>query len=329
MSEPSSNNVVVGDAQVVNAMFNTPPTDLTTGLPSTPRHDLDMDTSHEGDKRTGRRMVSATTRNDHFNERVLLDATTMHVTDGNDATRFTDMVLELNEVLGYPGLATAYDMAMYAANHDRMRADGTATVGTVHPNAKSQPKSLQLGEHTFTLVDGTKQGLEVLVVDGWPGIIIPTIDGRKWVALEPLQSAKAQNNDGPSDAGSIRRCETSPRQRVNCTAQSGSSATRTRPRTATSPAARRCGSSLRAHPVTRRCSPGATTSSRCAGTPHGASEGRRSDGAVLSPVGRGQHSTDGEEEESDVDEPVGVGTGGRQRRGGRGLCERLVVAVNI
>ena len=42
-------------------------------------------------------------------------------------------------------------------------------------------------------MDGTEQTHPVLVVDGWPGIVIPTIDGRKWVALEPVQVKNAQN----------------------------------------------------------------------------------------------------------------------------------------
>lgn len=196
VTHPSRDNVVVGDAKVLNGMFNTPPIDPTTGLPSARRHDPDMDTYHKGDKRTGRRMVSATTRSDHFNERVMLDVTTMHVTEGNDGTRFTDMVLELNEVLGFPVPVAGYDMALYAANHDRLMAAGTAPVGKVHRNAKGQPKSMQLGEHSFKLVDGTKQQHPVLVVDGWPGIIIPTVDGKKWVALEPVQVRNARNKDG-------------------------------------------------------------------------------------------------------------------------------------
>ncbi|MFM8351660.1 MAG: hypothetical protein ACKN9D_11420 [Actinomycetales bacterium] len=196
VTHPSRDNVVVGDAKVLNGMFNTPPIEPKTGLPSVRRHDPDMDTYHKGDKRIGRRMVSATTRSDHFNERVMLDVTTMHVTDGNDGTRFTDMVLELNDVLGFPVPAAGYDMAQYAANHDRLMAAGTASVGKVHRNAKSQPKSIQLGEHTFKLADGSKQQQPVSVVDGWPGIIIPTVDGKKWAALQPVQVKNAQNKDG-------------------------------------------------------------------------------------------------------------------------------------
>ena len=196
VTNPSRDNVVVGDAKVVNGLFNTPPIDPKTGMRSERRHDPDMDTYHKGDKRTGRRMVSATTRNDHFNERVMLDVTTMHVTEGNDATRFTDMVLELNEVLGYPVPVAAYDMALYAANHDRLMAAGTATVAKVHRDAKSRPKTLQLGDHTFRLLDGTEQTHPVLVVDGWPGIVIPTVEGKKWVNLEPVQVKKALNKNG-------------------------------------------------------------------------------------------------------------------------------------
>ena len=195
LTNPSRDNVVVGDAKVLNGMFNTPPTDPETGLPSTRRHDPDMDTYHKGDKRTGRRMVSATTRSDYVNERVMLDVTTVHVTEGSDGTRFTDMVLDLNEVLGFPIPVAAYDMALYAANHDRLMAGGTASVGKVHRNAKGQPKSLQFGEHTFNLVVGGKQQHPVLVVDGWPGVIIATVDGKKWVALEPVQVRNARNKD--------------------------------------------------------------------------------------------------------------------------------------
>lgn len=196
VTNPSRDNVVVGEAKVLNGMFNTPPIDPKTGQPSTRRHDPDMDTYHKGDKRTGRRMVSATTRSDHFNERVMLDVTTMHVTEGNDGTRFTDMVLELNEVLGFPVPVAGYDMALYAANHDRLMAAGTAPVGKVHRDAKSQPKSIRLGEHTFKLTDGSERTLPVVVVDGWPGIIIPTVEGPKWAALAPVQVKNAPNKNG-------------------------------------------------------------------------------------------------------------------------------------
>jgi hypothetical protein len=53
-----------------------------------------------------------------------------------------------------------------APSRDRDMADGTASVGKVHRNSKGPPKSLQLGEHTFNLVDGAKQQHPVLVVDG-------------------------------------------------------------------------------------------------------------------------------------------------------------------
>ena len=141
-------------------------------------------------------MVSATTRSDHFNERVTLDVTMMDVTQGNVGTRCTDMVLELDEVLGFAVSVAAHGMAPHAANRDRLMAVGTASVGKVHRNAKSQPKSLQLGEHTLHRVDGTERVHPVIVVDGWPGLILSTVEEPKWAALEPVQVRNVPNENG-------------------------------------------------------------------------------------------------------------------------------------
>jgi hypothetical protein len=55
---------------------------------------------------------------------------------------------------------------------------------------------MALGEHTFTLTAGTKTIENVVAADGWPGITIPTIEGRKWVAMKPQQLRKTLNKDG-------------------------------------------------------------------------------------------------------------------------------------
>jgi hypothetical protein len=107
----------------------------------------------------------------------MLDVTPMGVTEGSDATVFTDMVLDLNEILWV--LLPACDVVRYAANHDRFMSAGIGSVGTTHRHAKSQPKSLRLGEPSFELVDGANQDLEVCVVDGWPSFLIPIVDGNR------------------------------------------------------------------------------------------------------------------------------------------------------
>lgn len=47
------------------------------------------------------RMVSATTRSDYLNERLVLDGTSMHVTEGNAGTRFTDMASSSMRASGF------------------------------------------------------------------------------------------------------------------------------------------------------------------------------------------------------------------------------------
>jgi len=264
VTHPSGNNVAYGDAKVLNGRFNTPPIDPRTGQPSVRRHDPDMDTYHKGDKKTGRRMVTVAARGDDFSERVILDITTMHVTEGSDGTRFVDMTRELNETIPIP--VACYDMALYSKGHDRLMAAGIAPVSKVHRNAKDQPKSLQLGEHTFRLVDGTEQVHPVIVVDGWSGIVVPTVDGKKWVAMEPVQIKKARNKNATWRWWAywrVRNLPEIPRAlrgavvhiRHSCSAEDGdqsrSVVSRMFPR---------------AHRATRRCSAGATTSSRCTAT---------------------------------------------------------------
>jgi hypothetical protein len=194
LSNPSADNVVYGDAKVLNGPFNTTAVDPVTGEPTGRRHDPDMHPYHKGDRRTGRRMVSICVRSDHFNERVMLNVTTMHVTLGNDGTEATDMIIDLGQLVHVA--AADYDMALYPANHDRLMAAGIAPVAKVQRTSKATPAKAILGEHTFTLADGSKESMTVMAVDGWAGIIVPTVEGPKWVALEPSQVKKAQNKAG-------------------------------------------------------------------------------------------------------------------------------------
>lgn len=55
---------------------------------------------------------------------------------------------------------------------------------------------MQLAEHTFKLADGSERTLPVVVVDGRPDIIIPTVDGPKWAASAPVQVKNAPNKNG-------------------------------------------------------------------------------------------------------------------------------------
>ena len=70
----------------------------------------------------------------------------------------------------------------------------------VDTNGKTVNWALETGAANALIRRGWKKGDlpagTVLVVDGWPGIIVPTIEGRKWVALEPVQIKKAQNKNG-------------------------------------------------------------------------------------------------------------------------------------
>lgn len=195
MTRPSANNVIYGDSKVLNGMFNTPPIDPHTGLPSERRHDPDMHPYHKGDKRTGRRMVSAMARTDHFGERAMIDVATMHVTDGSDGSVFTDMVLDLPD---REGVAVAnYDMALHAASHDRLLAAGIVPVTKVARNAKGKPGITVLGPHELKpLSKGLPITENLVAIDGWPGLVIPTTEGPKWVAMELVQAKKAKNKSG-------------------------------------------------------------------------------------------------------------------------------------
>lgn len=194
LSHPSRANTIVGDAKVLNGAFNATAIDPKTGEPTGRRHDPDMHRYHKGDRQTGRRMVSLTCRADYFQERVMADVTTMHVTEGSESSVVLGMVEDL--VPHAHVAALAYDMALSASVKDALMELGVQPLSKVSRTGKHRYARAFFGEHKFKLADGTKPKIGVHALDGWLGIKIPTVEGEKFSALEPVQIKNATNKDG-------------------------------------------------------------------------------------------------------------------------------------
>lgn len=189
-NHPHPSQVVAGDATWLDSKFNsargTPNIDPTTGeIISRGRFDPDSRSFHNNDRAPGFMIVAASARNMHPHERVILDIEA--VPDGKkDAQVFAEFVVGLASRV--PGLHGAcYDMAARSREVDLLQGAGLHAITKVPRLKGGAIASLLLGEHTFSLVDGTSKSLVVWAVDGSP-CIETVVDGEKKL----LQLARQQ-----------------------------------------------------------------------------------------------------------------------------------------
>ena len=117
-------------------------------------------------------------------------------TPRNDATISVDLLLDLlkkfpNLRAGLVGLV--YDMALSAADFDRLLDAGLIPVAKVPRTSQGKVATQNLGEHTFKAKDGTAHELIVTAVHGTPCITITDGDGITYYA--PLRLIQVKRTD--------------------------------------------------------------------------------------------------------------------------------------
>jgi hypothetical protein len=198
MTHPDPVNTIVGDATWIPALYNSGPDtviDTTTGEIITRRHDPDAIPFHTDDRTRGRHLVSITTRTPHPRERIILDLDFLPVKGGSDATMAVNMLFELRDRL--PAInAFAYDMALHAADIDRCLANKIIPISKTQRTSRGDPARFNLGEHPFTLTDGTVEHIVIEALDGTPTVPIPLDGEQHLLPLERLQTKPRPNADG-------------------------------------------------------------------------------------------------------------------------------------
>ena len=119
----------------------------------------------------------------------------------SDATVFTRNIVNLLDT--HPqrltGLrAVVYDMALSSTDADTLLDAGVYPIAKTPRNSGDKPASVNLGEHTLTLRDGTQHQRTVIAVDGAACIETVTAEGTKLYL--PLQRVHTRRNRHP------RRC---------------------------------------------------------------------------------------------------------------------------
>jgi hypothetical protein len=199
LTHPAMSNLIAGDGTWIQALYNTPGSsphvDTETGEVVQRRHDPDAIPHYSTSQTCGRELVFAIARNPHKHERVILDLDFRPVKGTTDATVFCDMALHLFDRLpGTQGIL--YDMAIHAADTDRILDTGRHAMSKVSRTSTGRPAHVNLGEHTFRLADGTTSRIPISALDGTPTLTI-VIEGEPNVMpLVRRQNKTRPNRDG-------------------------------------------------------------------------------------------------------------------------------------
>lgn len=189
-THPDPSGMVIGDATWIAGAFNRnpndPPCDPKTGEVRQFRVDPDAAPFHPKDERPGRAWVSVTAPTLHPHERLLLAFDVRPLKGPSDATVFTDMVLSLRDLIEIEG--GVYDMALHAADIDRLMDAGIIAVSKVQRQKGGKLTTRNLGVHPFRS-NGREQTAELVAVDGTPCVIGHDADGNEhYVPLSRTQT---------------------------------------------------------------------------------------------------------------------------------------------
>ena len=195
LTHPSKLNMMMGDGtweqSHYNGLANRIYADEITGEIFTGRSDPDAKPFHGEGSAPGNYFVSVLVRTDYEHERIILDS--QYKPDGlNDGTVFTDMAFKLFEPLGNVR-GVIYDMALKAADQDRVGATGRHVLCKVPHTKGDRIRSEVVGEHKFT--NETKSFTEVVTaIDGCPTIVVSDISGEKHVVSLIRKQTKLNKN---------------------------------------------------------------------------------------------------------------------------------------
>jgi hypothetical protein len=195
LTHPSKMNMMMGDGtweqSHYNGLANRIYADEITGEIFTGRSDPDAKPFHGEGSAPGNFFVSVLVRTEYEHERIILDS--QYKPDGlNDGTVFTDMAFKLFEPLGNVR-GVIYDMALKAADQDRVGATGRHVLCKVPHTKGDRIRSEVVGEHKFT--NAKKSFTEVVTaIDGCPTIVVSDISGEKHVVSLIRKQTKLNKN---------------------------------------------------------------------------------------------------------------------------------------
>lgn len=199
-THPAKTSLVAGDATWIISMFNTPPggqpyINSDTGEIIPRRSDPDAVSYHRAETGPGRYLITALARGAGGNERVILDLAFKPHKE-SDATTFTNITLNLSNQL--PNIrGTVYDMAIHAADTDRLLDAGLIPISKVQRTSKNKPASANLGEHHFRTTAATPATTHIIYsLDGAPCIQLVITGEAHFVPLVREQLKRQRNNDG-------------------------------------------------------------------------------------------------------------------------------------
>ena len=148
----------------------------------------------------GHLLVMVTVRSPYPKERIVLTARLKSghnpQVNRNDATIAVNAVIEL--VDRHPNLRSRlvgliYDMALSAADFDRLLEAGLIPVSKVPLTSKGEPASQNLSTHTFKTRNGGTVSLNVTAVHGTPCVVF--VDGNGVAYYQPLKLVQVKKTD--------------------------------------------------------------------------------------------------------------------------------------
>ncbi len=192
LTNPDKRCFVAGDGTWIPALTKLTRQDATDPVTGEVcgRYDPDAIPYHTSDgqfaRSPGMLTVLVLARNPHPKERIILATRVKSAANPdmarNDATVATDMTLELmarhpelrGRIVGF-----IYDMALSAADQDRILDAGVIPVCKVALTPQGRHPAVPLGEHTFTTRRGQSVHLNITAVAGTPCITQPDGDGEE------------------------------------------------------------------------------------------------------------------------------------------------------
>ncbi|MEI8148779.1 MAG: hypothetical protein WCG62_06840, partial [Actinomycetes bacterium] len=187
-----------GDGIWIPSLYNSSSpnyVDPKTGEIIPTRHDPDATSYRDNTQANGLMLVSILLRNPHPNERLITALDYKPHANMSDATVATNMALRIfSRLPGMQGLV--YDMALHAADYDRLLSAGLLPISKVQRTKSSGSSSFNLNEYDFTLTDGTKKSIVVQAFDGTPRIELLIGDEIQSVGLVRVRTTRSSNRTG-------------------------------------------------------------------------------------------------------------------------------------
>lgn len=200
LTNPDKSQGLIGDASFFRTMC-----DIWKATErNADKYDPDAVAYHTGEKgkrhkARGHKNMYIGARNSERNERIILCLDGDIQNEGPEGDYFAMKVREMAKA--HPEMLdgirfAVYDMAMSAKNHDELHDLGIVSLGKVPRTSTGKSALMNLGLHSFTLMNGTKKNITVTAIDGSACISGVSVTGEVWYKPLTLKAVDPRPSGG-------------------------------------------------------------------------------------------------------------------------------------